>query len=639
MKRRILITPLYGTVSGGKPCYYFNTKDDRTSYCDALLSAEASCKFVLANYKIDEIITFGSKSTYDPGDGLKSLELTDGKSFYMSDIGQMSTYSLFRYRLAEYLEDISIEEQDIRELLDERQQQDAKNFINAFFRKNNASGTNRFNRFFDHLMQDSELRARMRAEMAGKVSDFNENEEKYRVWSFQYLYNEMKDSSKLEILEGNADVKIRFIPIGNDGTGTFIENFTGIMKDINDSDAADSVEVYMCIQSDDASDTFVMMNLMNLIKAMPGSNLTLARIITTTRNPDGIISEISDDTEEFAVADILAAIRAFLKYGKTDMLLDYWNSTGIRNNTIERLLFAMRNIDTGISLCDISDIERGIGSLRELFSHAPDFSGDSFAEKFFALIAQGIRQDYGTLLKSDEMKFIDLVKWAYRKGFWQQTLTLIESRGPQDFVNNGFYFYSDSPETEAHVIKILGQIYYDLKPFEKYKLEDISHYFVKFMSRRRAPRKTDSKSFQMEYAKIRVSELDTDDPELIRAYTICPDREALRNLLFSYYYLGDVRNATNHAIEEFDGFTSIMQDSDIGARMNMISQSIDYFIHCYDMVADLVARSGNVPIVNIISLDQVVEYANTLKPRFSPYNNSHPKGHGPGKGDYQGRKN
>ena len=91
MKRRILITPLYGEVSEVKPCYYFNTKGDRTSYCDAFLSAEASCKYVLANEQIDEIITFGTKSTYDPEDGLKSVLLGEGRSFYETDIRQMST--------------------------------------------------------------------------------------------------------------------------------------------------------------------------------------------------------------------------------------------------------------------------------------------------------------------------------------------------------------------------------------------------------------------------------------------------------------------------------------------------------------------------------------------------------------------
>lgn len=617
MKYRILITPLYGVSAGGKLHYYFNEKGDKTCYCDALLSAEASCKYVLANDTIDEIITFGSKSTYDPEDGLKSVVLKEGSTFYATDIKDMSTYSLFRYRLAEYLDDINVEEQDIRELLTEEQQKAATSFIEGFFKKYNASGDNRFNRFFDHLMQDSELRNRLMASMNEEIEDFDSHTMNYMTWMFQYLYNQMKDSSKMEILESNSNVKIRFVPVGSDAIGAFVENFTRIMKDFGDPDNPADVEIYMCIQSEDASDTFVMMNIMNLIKAVPESNISIAKIITTTRNPDGIVSEISDDTEKFAVTDLLAGIRAFLKYGKTDMLLDYWNSTGLHNSDIQRLLYAMRNIDTGISLCDISDIERGIDSLRELFKEKKDLGGSSFAEKFFGMIAESIRQDYGPLLKNDDIEFIDLVRWAYRKGFWQQTLTIIESKAPDDIVDKGFYYYSNSPSNSESVLRVLGQAYYDLKPYEKWKItSSVEHYYIKNYSAIHMARKGDPRSSQMEVAKGRVMEVDNKEIDGIVAHSICPDKDALRNLLFAYYYVGVVRNNTNHATEEFDGFSSIMQDSDVGERMNTIIQSIEYFIHSYDVVADLVAQSGEVADVDKITVDQIIEYSKTLKPRF-----------------------
>ena len=45
----------------------------------------------------DEIITIGSKATYDPEDELVPMRLVDGKSFFASDISELSHYSLFRY--------------------------------------------------------------------------------------------------------------------------------------------------------------------------------------------------------------------------------------------------------------------------------------------------------------------------------------------------------------------------------------------------------------------------------------------------------------------------------------------------------------------------------------------------------------
>lgn len=389
------------------------------------------------------------------------------------------------------------------------------------------------------------------------------------------------------------------------------------MKSFVDPDNHEDVEVYMCIQSEDASDTHIMMNIISLIKSMPDSNIRIAKIITTTRKPDGIVNEISDDTDKFSVSELMAGIRAFLKYGKADLLLDYWHSTGIHNTNIEQLLYAMRNIDTGISLCDISDIERGINSMRELFHEKRNLGGDSFAEKFFGMTAEGIRLDYGKLITGEEIEFIDLVKWAYKKGFWQQTLTIIESKAPTDFVKKGFLYYSNSPTCSESVIKILGQAYFDMKPQEKWKISSsVEHYYIKNYIVNRSVKKGDPRTTQLELAKSKVSELDLKEGEGIRAHSICTDREALRNLIFAYYYIGVVRNSTNHATEEFEGFSSIMRDSDVGERMNKISQSLEYFIHSYDIVEENVRSTGEVADVDLITMDQIVEYTKTLRPRF-----------------------
>ena len=177
-------------------------------------------------------------------------------------------------------------------------------------------------------------------------------------------------------------------------------------------------------------------------------------------------------------------------------------------------------------------------------------------------------------------------------------------------MDKGIYYYADGERSRKHAIEILGQIYYDLKPFEKYKLDDISHYYIKYYSRRRAP-KADGDAYQMGYANVRIEELDTRDENLIRALTICPDRAALKDLLFAYYHLGDVRNQTNHALEEFSGFYTIMAYTDPGERMKLIRQAIDYFIHCYDTVCGLIeGKKANV--VKIETAD-LVEYSKTLR--------------------------
>ncbi len=237
--------------------------------------------------------------------------------------------------------------------------------------------------------------------------------------------------------------------------------------------------------------------------------------------------------------------------------------------------------------------------------------GNSVIERYFEIVAESVRRDYGPLLQSDKIDFIELVKWAYRKEFWQQTLTLIESNAPNDFVDKGIYYYSNDEESRNHAVEVLGQIYYDLKPYEKYKLEDISHYYVKYYSRQRTPHSDDDIAYAQAYADVRVEELDIEESGRIKALTECEDREALRDLLFSYYHLGDIRNSTNHAADEFDGFYSIIADTDPSERKKIISRAVDYFIHCYDKVSALI--EGKEPHIEKIDVSELVSYSRKLR--------------------------
>ncbi len=598
--------------------YFCFSDGEKNFYCDALTSAEAGSKYILANHKIDTILTFGSELSGVRDDDLRSMTLNEGSELYSVDVQDMSAFSLYRYRLAEYLDEVNAEIQDARELLDDEQQKAAEELIRQFFNeKASDNGANKFNRFFDRLFRDDDLRDELEQKLRKAAREAGIDQEKYLNWIWTYLYQEFRDTSKMHILDCNEDVKISFISTEDeaDDEKTFTDLLISNLEHISSIAGSDGeeVEIYLCTQNDNARDSFVLTSLMETLRAVSFSRARIARIILTDAPSDKMVETISEDTGQLFVYELLSGTRSFLRYGKTDLLLDLRAASGIRNPNIDRMLYAMRNIDIGISLCDITDIERGIVKLREIFAEEYPVTGDTFVEKYFNIIASGIKEDYGSLLSGDEISFIELVKWAYRKGFWQQTLTLIESRAPEDFVNRGIYYYCDSEEDREAVVEKFGKIYYDLKPFEKYKLDDVEHYYVKFYSRWKAPHPKDSKEFQIEYAKIRIEELDTEDKGTIRAHTLCPDREALKDLLFAYYYLGDVRNATNHALDEFSGFTSIMDDADVSERMNLITQAVDYFIYCYNKVVDLISESGADADVVRIDTAELSAYAKSLR--------------------------
>ena len=101
MTNRILLTAL-SSNNQRRGMSYYCAKDlrERTLYCDALLTAEASCKYALSAYQVDEIIVFGREDTEQP-DPEEALPLRQRKEALSYDIETASGFSVLLYRLTQ----------------------------------------------------------------------------------------------------------------------------------------------------------------------------------------------------------------------------------------------------------------------------------------------------------------------------------------------------------------------------------------------------------------------------------------------------------------------------------------------------------------------------------------------------------
>ena len=613
MRHKVMVTTLFsGDNISSKSFYYALGNGKKPLYCDALMPAEATCKFMLATAQIDEIVVIGSEMMGPAEDHSTPIPLRDSLPASTVSLDSLSRYDLLRYRLTEYMDDIRAEAQDIGALISKEEEDKIRAFIRSFFDEQLPNVKDKPSRYFHLLAQDKGLLESLHEALRGVLPEADY--ERYMTWVHHHLYLTLKETYKMELLEGNANVRIRFIPVREGEPYTFLKRIMAILTQPDVQDEHIGTDLYICLQNSEASVTMSIVNFTNLIRVIPDSQITVCKTITVSSRPDALTGKIIDDTETQNVSALLSGMDAFLNNGKAKGIVEYWKRVDVRNPKVDSVVYAMRNIDNGISLCDINDIERGIKSLRELLLSGIHIDGDTPMEQLFEVLLDATRRDYGLLLQTDRIEFINLVRWAYRKEFWQQTLTLIESRAPQDFIDRGFYYYCDSEESREQVIKVFGQIYYDLRPFEKYKLNNPSHYYIKYYSRQKASHQKHGREYLQSYAQLRANELDNKDPNEIRACTVCPDKDAVEDLLFAYYYIGDVRNQTNHAENTYDGFYDIMEDSDSGERMDMIRQSIDYFLHCYDKVARL-SEGKPVNVIEITNED-ITHYADQLRQQY-----------------------
>ena len=211
MARTILLTSLSASENDNQVHYYSVRNQYGYDYCDAILSVEASTKYVLANYDIDEIFVIGRNSTFDEGDDGQSITLRDGSTFYSTDIQSLSAYSLYRYRIAQYIDELTIEQQDYMELLSPEEQEPVIHFVQEFFKGENAgSGIRKRHRYFDELARDVDLYETFMKELFEEIPEAASDSKRYAKWVKNYLYANFKTSWKLEILPVNEDVCVRF---------------------------------------------------------------------------------------------------------------------------------------------------------------------------------------------------------------------------------------------------------------------------------------------------------------------------------------------------------------------------------------------------------------------------------------------
>ena len=103
-----------------------------------------------------------------------------------------------------------------------------------------------------------------------------------RQWVRGYLYEELKASAKLELLSVNEAVCIRMIPEDRiEESGAWIDSMTAMQKSIVEGE--DDINLYISLNSDDAADTFVVINMLLLYGVPEPGAQTLALVLHTAQ--------------------------------------------------------------------------------------------------------------------------------------------------------------------------------------------------------------------------------------------------------------------------------------------------------------------------------------------------------------------
>lgn len=142
----------------------------------------------------------------------------------------------------------------------------------------------------------------------------------------------------------------------------------------------------------------------------------------------GANPRIISETENMKIFDFVAGVNEFITCGRADTLKEYSNASCQEgsNSQEKELISAIQIVSNGIQWCCIPEFERGLSKLQTFFKDNNSSLNTSDQFSYLDIYKKDIERDYQKLVKKHNVA--DEINWCRKKGFYQQALTLIESK-------------------------------------------------------------------------------------------------------------------------------------------------------------------------------------------------------------------
>lgn len=227
----------------------------------------------------------------------------------------------------------------------------------------------------------------------------------------------LKDEEKVEIVDLNEE---EFTPA--------IFNAVEIIRSLYaEKKPEDELKLWIDTQGGFRNITLVRNAIISLLKS---DNIEPSGIYSVKFSRGEPLQKIINETETYKIFQFVSGINEFSRYGRAEQLEDYYNSISLSDKP--EVIGKMKEITEAIQMCNMIEFEEHLKELRNLVENRIDVSEKSLLNIFW----KQIENDYGRLLK-ESCTGLDIVEWFYKKKFYQQAITYIESKLPREWVERG----------------------------------------------------------------------------------------------------------------------------------------------------------------------------------------------------------
>ena len=175
----------------------------------------------------------------------------------------------------------------------------------------------------------------------------------------------------------------------------------------------------------DTQGSFRTINLVlnAVITLLEADGIVPSGIYSMNYNKEKFIQRIVNQTDTYKIFQFVSGINEFTRSGRAEQLADYYHQM---NEEIPEIIRVMEKIAEAIQMCDMKLFDEYLKALRTLYKE------NGAVDELLGMFVEQIKRDYGKLLEAD-CSGLDIVEWFYRKGFYQQAITYIEAKLPEEW--------------------------------------------------------------------------------------------------------------------------------------------------------------------------------------------------------------
>lgn len=293
-----------------------------------------------------------------------------------------------------------------------------------------------------------------------------------KQYAKEKIFEDLDPNSKLKCREENKKVNLQFVPLKKENE---IDNIQGLLNSIQEE--KEEIEIYLDMQGGSRTDGYIRSAVLSLLNNDETTKVKLKKVIACDFEQKKFFNPIRNETKRYKITDLVSGMNAFINYGKAEQLNQTWKELTDDNteDEVQNIINLMRKVDQSLSLCDVDALAEGIRQLDHTLTNPITVTNSN--EEFMEVLRTNILEDYKGIVKHGKIDIFALVKWANKKGFIQQAITLIESRMPEQMINDGYLSYCPNVESKEKAIKKIGDIFIK-NNMQKYKLDNIDHLMV-----------------------------------------------------------------------------------------------------------------------------------------------------------------